>query len=263
MRVLVLGTSHAATLRRAFPAIARAYPGLSLNFWGLPGAAFAKASVGADGLLRPDPEDAVGRHKATEWNGQDSINLASFDRILLVGLRYRLGPILQIMRNLQPLEWGRRIGARGVSKGFLQAAVRADIDASLIAQQTRTPFDSRFMALPAPYPATVAVEQGPLYQPVTRAIAEQPAAADLMEMYEGALARAHDAVSIGFVPQPRETIAQAWLSLPEHLEEPGRDARHMNADYGLIAFHAIAGQCPDLLAHRLQPPARPAGRATA
>ena len=70
-------------------------------------------------------------------------------------------------------------------------------------------------------------------------------------------------LGIGFVPQPRATLAQAWLSIPDHLEEPDRDARHMNADYGLIAFDAIAGACPDLLAHQIQPPARPAGFATA
>ncbi|MCF8487442.1 MAG: hypothetical protein K9G71_19795 [Rhodobacteraceae bacterium] len=263
MKVLVLGTSHAATLRRAFPAIAAAYPGLSLCFWGLPSAAFAKAAVGADGQLRPDPEDAISRRKAAEWNGQDSIDLAPFDRILLVGLRYGLRPILQMMRSLQPLEWGRRRGALGVSKGFLQAAIRADIKASLRGQNSRTPFDARFVALPAPYPATIVLEPGELYQPVTRAVAGQKSAADLMEIYEAELARAHAAVGISFVPQPRETIAQPWLSLPDHLEDAARDARHMNADYGLIAFDAIASHCPDLSGQRLQPPARPGGFATA
>ena len=263
MRVLVLGTSHAATLRRAFPAIAATYPGLTLGFWGLPSAAFTKAAVGEDGLLRPDPQDQVSRRKVMEWNGQDSVNLASFDRILLVGLRYGLGSVLQLMRNLQPLEWGRRKGALGVSKGFLQAAIRAEIDAALAAQNARTPFDRRFVALPAPYPATVVVQPGELHQPVIRAVAGQKTAADLMALYEGELARAHAAHGIGFVPQPRDTLAQAWLSIPDHLEEPDRDARHMNADYGLIAFDAIAGACPDLLAHHIPSPARPGATATA
>lgn len=263
MRVLVLGTSHAATLRRAFPAISAAYPGLTLRFWGLPSAAFAKAAVGSDGLLRPDAEDAVSQRKTAEWNGADSIDLAAFDRILLVGLRYGLRPILQLMRNLQPVEWGPRKGAIGVSKGFLQAAIRADIDASLMAQNARTPFDARFVALPAPYSATVVTEPGALHQPVTRAVAGQKTASALMALYEEALARAHAAVGIGFVPQPRQTIARPFLSLPDHLEDAARDARHMNADYGLIAFDAIASHCPDLSGARLQPPARPGGFATA
>lgn len=263
MRVLVLGTSHAATLRRAFPAIAASYPGLSLSFWGLPGAAFAKAAVGEDGRLRPDPEDATSQRKVIDWNGQDSIDLAGFDRILMVGLRYRLGPVLHLMRHLAPYEWGRRKGALGVSFGFLQAAVRAEIEASLSAQAARTPFDARFVALPAPYPATVVMGAGDLHEPLTRTIAAQKMAGELMALYEGELARAHAALGIGFVPQPRATLAQAWLSIPDHLEEPDRDARHMNADYGLIAFDAIAGACPDLLAHQIQPPAHPAGFATA
>jgi hypothetical protein len=263
MRVLVLGTSHAATLRRAFPAIAAAYPGLALSFWGLPGAAFAKAAVGADGRLHPDPQDGVSQRKVIDWNGQDSIDLAAFDRILLVGLRYRMGPVHALLRGLHPYEWGRRKGALGVSEGFLRAAVRAEIEASLSAQAARTPFDARYVALPAPYPAAVVMEAGDLHEPLTKAIAGQKMAAEMMALYEDELARAHAALGIGFVPQPRETLAQAWLSIPDHLEEPDRDARHMNADYGRIAFEAVACACPDLLAHRILPPARPAGYATA
>jgi hypothetical protein len=107
------------------------------------------------------------------------------------------------------------------------------------------------------------VQPGELHQPVIRAVAGQKTAADLMALYEGELARAHAAHGIGFVPQPRETLAQAWLSIPDHLEEPDRDARHMNADYGLIAFDAIAGACPDLSAHHIPSPARPGATATA
>ena len=245
MRVLVLGTSHAATIKRAFPAIAAEYPNVTLGFWGLPGAAFAKAKAGPDGLLRPDPDDAIGLRKATDWNGAEFVDLAAWDRIFLVGLRYGMRPAHQIMRALQPYEWGPRAGTTRVSLGLLRAAIRAEVEASVRAQDARTPFDGRVTALPAPYPATVVLAPGAMHQPATKAVASLTHAADLMEMFEAEVRAAHAARGIGLVLQPRDTVAQPWLSVPDHLEEPDRDGRHMNARYGLIAFRALmAGAAP-------------------
>ena len=36
--------------------------------------------------------------------------------------------------------------------------------------------------------------------------------------------------------QPRDSLARPFLTDDRYLEDPDRDARHMNADYGLAAF---------------------------
>lgn len=258
MRVLVLGTSHAATLRRAFGDFVqslteadkdRAPPPapMDLQFWGLPGAAFLKAAIGPDGLLRPDPADPVGLRKSTEWNGSAALDLAGFDRIWLVGLRHGLRPVLQIMRALQPYDWGKRAGTRsgvqGVSLGFLRAAIRAEVDAGLSAQAARIPFDARMTALPAPYPAKMVTatgaQAGSLGEPVTRAVAQLERAADLMALYEDEVAAAHAAHGLGHLPQPRETLAAPFLTDDRYVDDPAQDARHMNSAYGLIALKAL------------------------
>lgn len=239
-RVLVLGNSHAATLRRAFPAIAAAYPDLRLSFWGLPGAAFAKAMIGPDGMLRPDPSDRQSLRKADQWNDADHIDLTTFDRIFLVGLRYNQRHVLTLMRRLQPLDWGKRTGALGVSEGFLRAAVRAEIDSSLTAQNERVPMDARFTLMPAPFPAeAVTQSRSDLYEPVTSSAAALRHAADLMALHDEELTAAHATLGLGFALQPPQTRARPFLTYDEYLEDPDRDARHMNADYGLIAFEAL------------------------
>lgn len=246
MRVLVLGNSHAATLRLGFPAIAMAYPGVALSFWGLPGAAFGKARVGADGRMAADASDALSLRKVTSWNETETVDLTAYDRVFLVGLRYGYRPALQLMRRLQPLDWGRRDRAQGVSEGFLRASVRGLIDASLAEQTARTPFDERFVALAAPYPAaSVTVVDGQLYEPITAVVSGLPRAADLCALYEDELTAAHAAAGLAFVPQPARTVSAPFLSDPAFLAEPARDGRHMNADYGLAAFADLMAHFPD------------------
>ncbi len=238
-RVLVLGNSHAATLRLGFDAIRAAFPQIDVSFWGLPGAAFAKARVGPNGRLATDRADAVSRRKLALWDEAESVNLAAFDRIFLVGLRHGFRPALQLMRRFHPWDWGRRKGAQGVSDGFLRAAIRTMIDTSLSDQSARTPFDSRFVAMPAPYPASTVTQTGPFHEPVTAAVSHLPRAAELMQMYETEIATAHAAFGLGFVPQPPETVAGPLLSHDRYLADPARDGRHMNADYGISAFAAL------------------------
>lgn len=245
-RLLVLGNSHAATLRRALPEAEREWPDLAADFWGLPGAAFAKARQDGSGILRPDPEDAISQRKAGQWNRLDHVDLSAYDHILLVGLRYGLRPGQGFMRAFQPLDWGSRSGALGVSEGFLRAALKAEILAVLEAQNARTPLDARFILMPAPYPAATVIAPGPLHEPVPAAVARLARAADLQAIYEEELTAAHAELGLNLVLQPPETQHGAFLTLAQFLEDPGRDARHMNAAYGLIALRAMARHISDL-----------------
>ena len=240
MRILVLGTSHAACLRDAFPAILSVAPELDLTFWGLPGGAFQKARMGEDGILRPDPSDRIGRKKVSAWNTATEIDLAPFDRIFLVGLRFGLNDMLRQMAELQPLDWGPRAGAIGVSCGYLRAAFEASAALSLAAQAERIALDERFILMPAPYPAVLSTQLGgPRYEPNLHRASEMNRASDLMDMAEAAMRKAHVERGLGFVTQPRETLAAPLLSRDDLLQDSAQDARHMNSHYGLIAFRAL------------------------
>ncbi|MFN3847480.1 MAG: hypothetical protein ACK4RZ_16905 [Paracoccaceae bacterium] len=239
-RVLVLGNSHAATLRRAFPALAADNPTLDLTFWGLPGAAFDKARTDADGVLRPDPTDRVSLRKVDQWNDCTHADLSAHDRIFLVGLRFNLRPVLTLFGALQPLQWGRRDGALGVSDSFLRAAIRAAVDATLAALTARIQLDDRCVLMPAPYPAAcVTQHERGHFEPVTTTASSLPHASEMMDVFETAITSASAARGLGLLLQPRETLERPFLTQDRFLDDSARDARHMNDDYGHIALRAL------------------------
>ncbi|MFN7222784.1 MAG: hypothetical protein ACK4MS_02050 [Paracoccaceae bacterium] len=239
-RVLVLGNSHAATLRRAFPALATDDPGLDLTFWGLPGAAFDKARTDADGILRPDPTDRVSLRKVDQWNDCSHADLSAHDRIFLVGLRFNLRPVLTLFGALQPLHRGRRDGALGVSDSFLRAAVRAEVDATLAALTARIRLDERCVLMPAPYPAAcITQRESGHFEPVTATASSLPHASEMMDLFETEITSATATRGLGGLLQPRETLEHPFLTQDRFLDDAARDARHMNDDYGLIALRAL------------------------
>lgn len=257
-RLLILGNSHAAALRRAFPALTAAHPDMDLCFWGLPGGAFAKARTGPDGLLRPDPTDRISLRKAAHWGIAPEIDLTAFDQIFLVGLRFNLQRVHSLLHALQPLDLGRRPGALGVSDSLLRAALRAEVDSCLAAQMDRTPLGPQVTLMPAPYPAAAVTQTGsPLYEPLTAGTAALPDAAALMALYEAEITAGAARHGLRLALQPRATLATAFLSADRYLDDPTRDGRHLNADYGRLAFRALLDAAP------LSPSAAPAAPITA
>ena len=238
-RVLVLGTSHAMTLRRAAAQIAADHPEMSVTYWGLPGAAFATLRCDGDGVLRADPANLTGQRKLADWGLADHVDLRPFDHIFLVGIHYHQRALLKLLRGLQPWEWGYRPGAMRVSLGLLESAMTAEVALKLADQSANIPFDSRFVLMPAPCSAERVVTQGPLHEATTTALAESPYAARSFALLQKAMAAPHRALGVAFVPQPEATLARPWLTRDEFLIDPDADARHMNSNYGRIAFNAL------------------------
>ena len=228
------------TLRRARARIAAAYPSLSVTFWGLSGAAFEKARAGGDGILRADLSDAPTRHKLASWALPEAIDLTPFDHVFLVGPRYRLIAVQKLVRALQPWEWGHRARAQHVSHALLSAAIGAEVARALDDCAARLPLDHRYVLMPAPCPAEHALSTGPLHEPLTEAIASGGNAARSFSLHQNLLAEAHHARGLRFAAQPPETLSRPWLTRDEFLIDRDADARHMNDDYGLLAFRALA-----------------------
>lgn len=242
-KILLLGNSHAAALRHGFAPAQAQRAGRDFTFWGLPGGAFSKARIGPDGLLRPAPDDKLGRRKWAQWGISPEIDLAGFDQIFLVGLRYHHRAFLLMLSRLWNLDRGPAKNTLGVSEGFLRAAIRADIEATLAAQNTRVPMDPRFTLMAAPYSDPICLEPGPVYEPTTRAMALHPQAAALFTLYEEQLIDVHRSQGLGFLLQPRDSLSAPWLSQSRLFAHPGEDARHLNAAFGTEALMALLSSC--------------------
>lgn len=244
-RILVIGSSHAAAIRRALPMISAEFPQHQVTCWTLTARCFNAATVDQDGILTPDPTRPNLRKQALRWNGAESVDLRRFDQVQISGMDLGMDNILRLLWTLQPLEWGPRPGARGVSLDFLRAAVRAAIDAALTAQSARIPFDHRFAATPEPCATEQSYDPALKHAAFAADVGRLLRAQELFALYEGELAAAHLAHGVDLVAQPRETIARAWVTKAEFIDTKVADCLHMNDVYGLLVFRALAARLPN------------------
>lgn len=247
-RLLVIGTSHAGTLRMAEAAIAADWPDRRPQWYALPGGAFATARRDAEGMFGPDPDHPTGPRKAIEWNGRDRIDLRPYDRILLVGERFRLFYIAALLRDVDIWDHPSRGSARSLSLAFVTDAIRALVD--LAADQVLTQFgpDARITVAPAPYPLLRAGERGWGHDRAIAGLRGLPAAAEIEALYEGVIAEALAARGYGCLFQPEDTRAGPFATA-DRFARPGPDTppgapprrpdlRHMNAAFGHRVYAA-------------------------
>lgn len=245
-RLLLLGNSHAAALRPALRRLGESHDGLACQFWGLPGATFAKVIQHGDGHLRLPAGDRFAQRKSLQWQVSPEIDPRPYDHILLVGLRFHHRALVQLLSRLWAWDWGtppvrgEGLAFHPVSLRFVEAVIAQEIAMTLSNQTARIPLDQRVVLMPAPYSASTTTRSGALYEPATAALALHPKAAQLQEIFESALQTTAQAQGLRLCLQPRDTIAAPWLSDDSYLALPDQDGRHLNDAYGQIALGALA-----------------------
>jgi hypothetical protein len=93
-RVCFIGDSHLAAVKGGWDAVAHEYSGIEANFFAAPSRDFANTAV-ENGRLVPTSERAKSYFRRTS-GGQEIVTLADYDAIVLVGLGFSLGTILDI-----------------------------------------------------------------------------------------------------------------------------------------------------------------------
>lgn len=244
-RILLLGNSHAAALRPALRLLSEGHANLGCRFWGLPGGTFAKVVQDHDGHLRLPAGNRFAQRKSLQWQVSPELDPRPFDHILLVGLRFHHRALVQQLGRLWAWEWGP-MPARAdglplfaVSLRFLEAVIAQDIAATLSSQAARIPLDPRMVLMPAPYSGSITLQNGPLYEPATAALARHPQAALLRDMFECSLQTVCQAQGLRLCLQPRASLAAPWLSSDSFLALPEQDGRHLNDAYGQMALTAL------------------------
>lgn len=249
MKIAIIGTSNIGPVKSALPEIARDWPDLQVTCFGLPGGRFARASVDERGVFRTNPDDPAGARLARKINGTETISLARFDHVLVVGDGLGLPGILFTAAGYDIAEWDSRRGAPLLSEAGFLKVIEHTVTAR-VADLARQFADIRPLSFaPAPYPTVEVVPEGPHHQQPFAAMAGHPEAGQVEGLVRAAMGWALGAQGIGYVPQPPETVDRPFLTRAEFANDaedfrtPGHtlaDKRHMNAAFGASLFRSFA-----------------------
>lgn len=250
-RILVLGTSHMGAVRSARDDIKTAFPMLEVDYFGLPGARFAAGRVDGNGVFAPDAADVQAWKLSQKINGREQVDLSTYDNVFLIGPKFRLYWLLRTVARYDIAEWRPAGRPAMVSEAFLVAALTAQCDNAVAELQTQFGTGFRVAIAPAAYPAEVVTQSGPHHEHPFEQMLAHPCRDRLYTLHQEMIADAVGAAGFGYVPQPVETHAGAFLTRSEYLSgaedfrDPSRpltDKRHMNAAYGFNLFKAYAFQ---------------------
>jgi hypothetical protein len=221
------------------------------RFFALTGGLLPKTYLAEDGVLRVDTQhDPDLRRVARHNDGATELDLRGVDRILVVGFRFGLGFIQDLLAFRGVLEWHPRPKRKAISRALYWAAVRDAVAQSVGAVAERFRGDQRVTLAPAPYPAACAAAPGPKQDTSMAHMRAHPQREAIFARYEAEIAQCAQAAGLGLALQPRETLDGPFATQDRLLRDasagicsggpPPEDTRHMNETYGLAALNAFA-----------------------
>lgn len=248
-RLAIVGSSHVGAIRQCDDYLRKHWPGVQIDYFALPGAPYRRAERTPDGIFHARPANPAEAKLIARINGATEIDLTPHDLIWVTGNRYGLGRVLGLLAKYDILEMPRTGRKAVISQAFFNAAMRAEIDASCDRIATQFGRDKRLIFTPAPYPAETVREKGPFHEAALTHIFTHPERDAIFALYEAKIRDALAARSFGFMAQPPQTLAAPFATKAKYLNDARdfrdptarlKDARHMNADYGLALTQSFA-----------------------
>lgn len=229
MKLAIVGNSHIGALKRGWDEqVCRAFPEVSLTFFGARNSMMSGLLVEGDRLLPGTPELAAAI--AFTSNGCASIRPVDFDLILAIGMC--AGADQQVQNFAGPYSQAARL--------FAMVDFWGKSNLLKLLDKIREISDVPIYAGAAPLPA--ARDEAPLPMAVYR---------DFAEAVE---AQVFSLLDVAFVPQPEATLAHGGATIARFakgsarlevgLENDGQahrtgEANHMNAEFGVIWLEAF------------------------
>ena len=129
-RVLIVGNSHVAALKKAESTFSLLYPDIELFFFAVSEPYFGKGRASTEGVYTP-PEAAFTNDKiiATEPGG--SVIFSNYDHVFAVGLRTPLNILSEILSNYNILEGGAVESQPLISESFLKRNIQIQVRETL------------------------------------------------------------------------------------------------------------------------------------
>ncbi|MBU2865566.1 hypothetical protein [Pacificibacter marinus] len=247
MKVLVLGTSHSASLRMSADWIKRAYPSLEVDYFSLPGIVHSR-SLMIGSTFGPTPSDAYGCKMSQQWNGSLIVDLAPYAQIFHVGERFAMGAVTRLMADYDILEHEERSLRPVMSLSAARALIGSAVYDFVEARHDVFGDDRRITFMPAPYPLARSAKRGPGFENTMSRLNKRHTAADWSQIYEHAMGTSLADFGYRFIAQPMHT-RQGIFATQDIFARPKSsvadvgdkvDNRHTNANYGQEIFAAYA-----------------------
>jgi hypothetical protein len=263
LRLCVIGNSHVAALKLGWDRlIAEGIPGwddVTPVFFGAPSDGMRHVAL-QDGALVPTRQKITGHFRQLS-GGYDRIDLQAFDAFVLVGLNVSSKRILRFYKGHAWVGLNGTTGKALLHPAFAAAFLTERYGTTQLVEHARKIAEVSgrpVLALAEPHWAewARAAPEGTADYGWDKAITAGDGAA-LGALFEQAVAAALAPHAV-FVPQPAQTIADGVTTRAAFNKEASRlisgegggtDASHMNAEFGLALWQAMA---PALTAARQQ-----------
>ncbi|WP_141246484.1 hypothetical protein [Actibacterium ureilyticum] len=250
-RLLVLGSSHVAAMKQAAGAFCAECRDIELSFFAMAAPNFRLGRVGKRGVFAPHLRSRVDRDFIENVNGARTIDLTTFDHILVVGFRFSLSDLAWLLMDHDILEGSDTGKALHCSEAFAQACIDQLVARELSLVTNCLGQNRNYILTDAPYPAVSIAARSEEYAPARAlsAFMAHPDAPVLFEYWQKAVSSAVEGAGYRWLPQPADTVAAPFGTNADfsrdaaHIGGGGMDTadhRHMNADFGLKMLQAVS-----------------------
>ncbi|NQW53315.1 MAG: hypothetical protein HQ465_18940 [Rhodospirillales bacterium] len=240
--VCVLGNSHLASARRAWPLVRDRYPQLQVTFFGGPGKTIGDVKL-VEGALTPDNDRST--LLIEKVSGRREIVISEYSAFCVVGsgLRPAAAAELGAEYSTQP-DRGRPLISPAMFASLLSSILDRSI-AMRLARLIRSHSNAPLFLVGQPYPIATLLDEvdDPKLGPVARrwhaALSDGPM---LDRVYTMAMKGLAKSVGATFIPQPAGTIQQSILTASAYRldrEKELKDFAHTNEAYGELVIEAL------------------------
>jgi len=237
VKIAVIGDSHVAALKRAWPSVAEDFTDVSITFFAVGAGEMRNVRLKGDSLV---PEnDFVREHFALTSEGLEEIRIGDYDNFVLVGMQPTNFQAADSLWQHRTIDYSARDGAHLVSRACFREAIKQRIKSSpsgrlseMIAQRKEAPIFLIRQSLPdgrhlEQNSAQLRAESKNYVHIVE--IAQKGEWAQLLADYSAAYREVFDSSRVTVIQQPPETVHDGLFTHPVYCSV---DFRHTLPQFG-------------------------------
>lgn len=266
-RVLIIGSSHIGAYKSAATAFEEKYGGVTLDFYPLRGPQFLGGTIKQDGFFHPSYRSDQDRDFVRATAGQTEIEVTGFDHLLLVGHRFGVTTLPELLKDHDILGGIRTHRPRLMTEEMVKDSLAALVENYVgSANKAVSAYGRPVTFAMAPFPARSLTEGDAVsdFAQLIQSFWQRPDAGWVFDLWRDMVRRKLAAEGHHLLDQPEALTAGPFATPSEFTKRAvtmdgsplGKtDHRHMNAYFGLGMLSAYA---EDILGLPAPGPRKPA-----